>query len=403
MKHIFSLLLSLALLPMMSCGDKEPDYIIVPVNPVDPDPQEPSDPANTDEMYPWEQERTRILDYTDMVLFYGGGTQRYIPNWDKDRIESYVTYKNQSGYETWFFDAFLFLEFADYGTGSQMVTYATGYKDPSGTVLNSATKYDWERLINYYFLKGHNLYALDETIGDAIKRLGEPPYKRRVVITVPEPIRRQNWNVNTSSTTYWGRVDGQQLDFAKDADRVTACKWYIDRVRELFDKANFKNIELAGFYWIAEKSTNTSTILPKVAEYMHKYNYTFNWIPYYTADGYSQWATWGFDYAYLQPNYFFSDDVPLSRLNEACSMGRTAGMGMEMEFDDNALASRGKAYRLRNYMDAFKANKVWDNQRLAYYQHNNTVHTLKHSSNSADVELYHEFATFVTTRPYRNR
>lgn len=34
-------------------------------------------------IYSWEQERKGILDYTDMVLFYGGGRQRYIANWMK--------------------------------------------------------------------------------------------------------------------------------------------------------------------------------------------------------------------------------------------------------------------------------------------------------------------------------
>ncbi len=380
-------------LTMCGCGDSDPE----PVIPTPP----PGGDETPDNIYEWESSRTRLPDYSDMVLFYGGGRQRYIENWDKDRLESYVTYTDENGNETWFFDAFLFLEFADYGDGSAMVTYATGYKDPAGTVLGSATKYDWERLINYYFLRGHNLYALDATVGDACRRIGQPGYKRRVVITVPEPIVHQDWSNSGSPTAYWGRVDGEQLDFAKDEDRVKACKWYIDRVRELFDKAHFENIELAGFYWIAEKSTNSSTILPVISEYLHKFRYTFNWIPFYTADGYSQWSRWGFDRAYLQPNYFFNEDIPVSRLDEACGMARTAGMDMEMEFDDNALASRGRAYRLRNYMDAFRRNSIWEDCRLAYYQHNNTVHTLKNSGNADDLALYREFAAFVTTRPYR--
>ena len=384
----------------VACGNDEPETPTKPTT-----PEQPSTPGDGDDdeitLYPWEESRTAILDYTDMVLFYGGGAQRYIPNWDKDRIESYVTYTNEQGVETWFFDAFLFLEFADYGEGSNMVSFATGYKDPSGTLLSSATKYDWENLINYFFSKGHQLYALDETIGDAISRLGAPAYKRRVVITIPEPIRNQDSSNASSSTTYWGRVSGVTLDFSRDADRVKACKWYIDRVRQLFDRANFQNIELAGFYWIAEKSTHTSTILPQVADYLHKFKYTFNWIPYYTADGYAQWSQWGFDYAYLQPNYFFNESVPESRLQEACRLGAGANMGMEMEFDDNALASRGRAYRLRNYMNVFKQEGVWANKRLAYYQHNNTVHTLRKSGNADDRALYHEFATFVTTRPLR--
>lgn len=400
MKYSSSILLSLMMI-MSSCGEEDhtvPDY----GRPDDKVP--PIELPKPDEMYSWEKSRDKILDYTDMVLLYGGGRQRYIPNWDNDRLSSYVTYTDEAGNETWFFDAFLFLEFADYGSGSAMVTYATGYKDPStGTILDSATKKDWERLVDYYFLKGHNIAALDETVGNAAIRLGQPKKKPRVVITIPEPITRKNWSVTGASTTYWGEVDGKTLDFSKAADRVEACRWYIDRVRALFNDRAYKNVELAGFYWIAEKSTDSSTILAAISDYLHSLNYSFNWIPYFTAQGYAQWQQWGFDYAYLQPNYFFNDATPLSRLDEACNMGIAAKMGMEMEFDDNALASNGRGYKLRNYMDAFRRYKVWDERRIAYYQGNNTVHTLKHSLKAEDNELYHEFAKFVTTRPLRSK
>ena len=43
-------------------------------------------------------------------------------------------------------------------------------------------------------------------------------------------------------------------------------------------------------------------------------------------------------------------------------------MQLELEFDDNALNSRGMAYRLRNYMSAFRRHGVWSDKRLAYYQ-----------------------------------
>ncbi|MDE6152843.1 MAG: DUF4855 domain-containing protein, partial [Muribaculaceae bacterium] len=107
---------------MSSCGEEDhtvPDY----GRPDDKVP--PIELPKPDEMYSWEKSRDKILDYTDMVLLYGGGRQRYIPNWDNDRLSSYVTYTDEAGNETWFFDAFLFLEYADYGSGSAMVTYAT--------------------------------------------------------------------------------------------------------------------------------------------------------------------------------------------------------------------------------------------------------------------------------------
>lgn len=395
------IMLAPMVLLMSSCGEKDhtvPDYGL------SGDKKPPVNLPEPDEMYSWELSRDGLLDYTDMVLLYGGGRQRYIANWDNDRLASYVSYKDQAGVETWFFDSFLFIEFADYGAGSAMVTYATGYKDPvTGRILDSATKSDWARLIDYFFLEGHNLAALDETIGNVAARIGKPLKKQRVVITIPEPIVRMNSSVTGSPTVYWGEVDGRSLDFSNSADRVEACHWYIDRVRACFNDCAYKNIELAGFYWVAEKSTDSSTILTAVGDYLNSMNYTFNWIPYFSAQGYAQWEKWGFNYAYLQPNYFFNDATPLSRLDEACNMAISAKMGMEMEFDDNALASNGRGYKLRNYMDAFRRYRIWDERRIAYYQGNNTVHTLKNSSNAEDRALYHEFAKFVVTRPLRSR
>ncbi|MDE5608108.1 MAG: DUF4855 domain-containing protein [Muribaculaceae bacterium] len=353
-------------------------------------------------IYDWEASRTEVADYTDMVLLYGGGTQRYVPNWEGERLQSYVTYTDRSGHKKWFFDAFLFIEFADYGYGSANVTYATGYRDPSTQqYLNSATKADWERLAEYYFKPGKNIMALDAFVGQATKTLGKPSHPRQVIMTIPEPIRNLNCRDYSSPTTYWGEIDGRKLDFSKTADRVAAVQWYIDYIRALFDNANLKNVELAGFYWLAEHATESTDILDPISEYLHKMNYSFNWIPYFNANGYAKWKSYGFDYAFLQPNYFFNEATPISQLEQACQMAASANMAMEMEFDDNALARNGRAYKLRNYMDAFRRYKVWNDRPLAYYQGNNTVYTLRTSSSSEDVALYHEFGEFVTTRPYR--
>ena len=400
---VTNLLILPSLLLFSACSDEDhtiPDY-------GQGKPSTPVENPEPGEVYSWEESRKELLDFSDMVLIYGGGRQRYIPNWDTDRLQSYVTYVSERGSESWFFDSFLWLEFADYGVGSNYVTYATGYQDPTTKkYLNSATKNDWERLVNYYFLNGHNLDQLDKATEAAIARIGQPARKPRVVISIPEPIMHSNCKDNSSPTDYWGELDGKKLDFAQNNDRLKAVIWYIDRCRAMFNDRGFKNIELAGFYWICEHSRDTSTILDGVSQYLHKLNYSFNWIPYYSAQGYADWKKWGFDYAFLQPNYFFNDATPMTRLDEACNQGLRAGMGMEMEFDDNVLANRGdacRAYKLRDYMHAFRSYSIWNNQRIAYYQGNNTVHSLKVSSNADDRKLYHEFGTFVTTRPYRDK
>ena len=129
---------------------------------------------------------------------------------------------------------------------------------------------------------------------------------------------------------------------------------------------NYMNLELAGFYWIARTCADTRSIMKEIGAYLNELNYTFNWIPYFKSYGYSDWKKFGFNYAYLQPNYFFQETIPYSRLTDACYLAIAYGMDMEMEFDERVLTGWG--YRLKDYMKAFKENGIWQNKRLAYYQ-----------------------------------
>ncbi len=374
------------------CGNDEPRDIPKPPTP------KPIDELVADKIYDWEKARTAIPASTDMVLMYGGGHHRSPYEWGKERIVDYVLYTDQTGNKHWLFDSFLFLEILDPGPYGANKKFANGYTYNNAPLV-SADKQDWLKLIDYYFQNDTGVGALESSVGEGAVSLGAPPYKRQIVMSIPEPIVYHT--VEQKSTVYWGEVDGKALDFSKSEDRAKACQWFIDQVRARFDAKKYKNIELAGFYWLAEKATDTRAILNTVAEYLDGLKYSFNWIPFYTADGYSQWKSFGFHYAYLQPNYFFSETIPYSRLDEACNMAKTSNMHMELEFDDNALKSRGRGYRLEDYMKAFKNNGIWAEKRLAYYQGGQSLRMLKLSSDPVDKQLYHDFCQFVITRPIR--
>ena len=255
--------------------------------------------------YSWEKNRTSLLENNDMVLLYAGGSHRNY-NWNLDLVEPYVTYKDELGKEHWMFDSFLFLEIYS----ADDVTFATGYKDSSGEPIKPAKKEDWGKLIDHYFDPGYRMGALNRAVENAKQRIGDPIDKRKVVIGIPEPI---------SSQKDWGSVRnfGTQLDFSKTNDRVDACKWYIDYAREKFNKMNYKNLELAGFYWIAETNTHSKDILSYISSYLNSLKYSFVWIPYNGANGAFDWKRLTFNYAYYQPNYFFDDSKPISILNKA--------------------------------------------------------------------------------------
>ncbi len=392
-------LLIMALLVFAMCGEKT----FQPgdhggggkVPPVKPKPKPQTE-------YEWEKNRKELLKNTDMVLIYGGGHHRSTFEWNEDRLRPYVVYQDESDNLHWMFDAFLMIEFRD-----------KDYQYCSGFGLKSADKKDWIALVDYYFSRKNQLGALDKLIDENIATIGDPAYKHQIVVTLPEPIVYQDANNKNSSTTYWGSIiDGKTLDFSRDVDRIAACKWYIDYVRKKFNEAAFKHLDLAGFYWVAETAQDSRTILKQIGSYLNSMHYSFNWIPYYNSDGHSAWDILGFNYAYYQPNHFFTASIPDSRLEEACKEAKQYKMNMEMEFDGRVLSyysdnivspqhPRGVfTERLYSYMNSFTRNGI-HLKPLAYYEGGGALYNMAHATDVRDRRLYHDFCKFVTERPCR--
>lgn len=369
MKKIYTFLILFLVSILLACKATNKEDIS------EPEINEP--PASQEiDKYPWEKDRESLLASNDLVLIYGGGAHRDV-TWNKDHFKPYVTYRDESGKEHWLFDGFLFLEIVD---GHKKI-FATGY---NGT---PATKVEWKALADYYFASDNAILALNQCVGEAITRLGKPVEKRKIVIGMPEPI---------SSLTNWGQADGKTLNFSNTSDRIAACVWYIDYVREHFDKAGIQNLELAGFYWIAEESNHTRDILSQISEYLNDRMYAFNWIPYWNAPGYNEWKALDFNYAYLQPNYFFNENIPYSRLDDACRAANSYNMDLELEFDMRAFVGNGnRGSRLYDYMNAFRQNGMLEKKRIAYYQDCDALYSFSKATDQQDIKLYHDFNRFV--------
>lgn len=347
-------------------------------------------------IYDWEKNRKEVLQSTDMVLCYSGAPNRAV--WNKDLMSNYIVYKDKQNKKHWLFDSFLFLEILDI---NNIKAYTKGFDKE----FESANKADWEGLLDTYFSFSSGIAGLDQCVAEQQAELGVPSYKRQVVISIPEPMVNKFSAISSTTTKYWGKLDGKELDFSKAEDRVKACIWFIDQVRARFDEKNYQNVELAGFYWVAEDATATRNILNSVADYLKELKYSFNWIPYFTSDGHAQWKSLGFTFTYFQPNYYFHNNLDKSRLTEACKKAIEYDMDMEIEFEDNVCKypeESSKAYRLRDYMEVFKEHGIWKNKRLAYYQNNTALVTLKNSATPEDQELYHDFCQFVISRPVRD-
>lgn len=313
-----------------------------------------------------------------LVLIYDGGAHRNI-QWNSNHLAPYIS-ANIDGDEQWLFDGFLFLEIKD-GNGRG---FASGYEK------QAARKIEWENLLKHYFSEGNAVHALNEQVGK-IREEGKTDNfsKRKVVLSLPEPIPSQ---------IDWGELNGKKLIFNNKVDRLEACKWYVNYAEELFESANFKNVELVGFYWLAEEATNSRDLAWDVADYVYNKKYDFYWIPYFASDGYSEWQKLGFNSVYYQPNYFFNETIPLERLQITVDRAKKHQMSLEIEFDERALKNNQDwGYRLRDYLDVYERNGVFDSLKVAYYQGNDAFYRLSKSNEESDVELYNRMVKIMTT------
>ena len=319
---------------------------------------------------------------SDMALIYQGGNHR--PEWTEDELRPYVVHTFADGRMEWFFDSFLFFEFTD----SWQIAFGSSY----GT--RNAQKSDWEWLLNRVFEKGKSLDALNSCIEHYKTIIGEPSFKHRIVLGVVSPITGQ---------TDWGSLDGKTLDFTNRDDQITAAKWYIVQLMERFAEETYNNLELTGFYWLEESTAKCGDLPKDVSEYIHQLDKRFYWIPYWNASGYNLWKKLGFDTAFLQPNHFFSKDIPDIRLDQACNTARKFGMGLEMEFDSNVLYEKEDSYysRLESYINAFENNGVFEESSIAYYSGTKGILDMYRSNSIENTLILDRIAGHILNRRSR--
>ncbi len=316
----------------------------------------------------------------DMVLIYGGGTEKG-QDWDFYSFHPYVVYKTDQQVYEWMFDGFLFLELSD----DWNYSFTLGHGDPN----KPAQKANWATLIDKYFETGRSLHELDQAIDDATWSAGQPPSKRKIVIGIPEPL--------TAVANNWGMAEGIWLNFQNPSHKTMACKWFIDEVRARFSSAAFRHLTLDGFYWIGESVEDNASTISAIGTYLSGYNLSFNWIPWWQSPGYTNPGALGFSDTYLQPNYFFYN-VPVSRLQDACNAANTYGLGLEMEFDDNVLYFDPYRTKFNQYFDVFGQNNVFDTKKLTYYQSENTILKLWSSTDPLHKVMYKRLSETVTRR-----
>lgn len=382
-------------------------------------------------LYSWERKREEVPFFADISLITLGQHNPNPPEWTKERFASHVLYKDREGNGHWLFDAFLCIDAYD---GRRGLSLSIGNKH------KSATKDSWEDLLDDWLGGEGKLLLLDSAIDEASDELGTPPAPRYVVMSLPDPIRFQNFADKNSSTTYWGQLDGRSLDFSKVQDQQAAYRWYIDRCRARFNSIGFKHLELAGFYILSEELhlpadfykaagqsftsadtwnweyKNWEQLIPFVSSYSHSCKEGLWWIPYHLAPGYKVWRQLGFDGVFMQPNHYWdtANQHPMSKTISAITH---FNMGIELEFEFSMVASvmadgrMGPDHagnptftkddvpalraRLKEYFSGYKDSGKYGVLPIALYSGTDAMHQLASSEDEADIQMYHDLCQFI--------
>lgn len=318
----------------------------------------------------------------DMVLIYTGGAHRTSGWFQRNHFDPYIALDRNDETFDWLFDGFLFLEIRD-GEKSFFGSH--------GSI--PANKEDWTSYIEKFVAPNLNMSALNDQI-EVQKSKGRETSlfeKRKIIIGIPEAKEGQK---------NWGSLNGKNLDFDLEEDRIVAYKWFVDYAIERFNSQNYQNLELVAFYWIQE-GTRIENTIEAMSEYVHGKNYFFYWIPHFVGANNvnNNWQVLGFDRAYLQPGYFYRTDTDYWRLAESAQRVNRYQFVPYVEFDTRVLRSNGNwGYRLDDTIDVFGDYGFWDTQPIGYYQGFDGWCHLSISVNQQDKNLYHRLAEIIARR-----
>lgn len=272
-------------------------------------------------------------DFMDMMLI--------MSECDALKYKGYLMYDKEDRVQ-WLFDAFVFSISRYKGTSTHLVD------------MNRETMLD---IIDGYFADGCYVSLLDAVAGELRDSIPGKFIPRKVVIGIP-----------SIQSDDWGEIDGVTMVPSEDenvlfrTDKVRIAQWYVDEVVRQFAEKDYENVRLIGFYWQEENGNILPSYGMQIAGHIHSYGLGFYWIPYFDAYNWNNWADYGYDMAWLQPNYMFND-VSRDRLYDAYENASSVRMGLEMEWDNTCPLEKHIGY-----WDIFEETGVLSGWPIAYYE-----------------------------------
>ncbi|MFD0712240.1 DUF4855 domain-containing protein [Paenibacillus sp. GCM10027626] len=313
--------------------------------------------------------------------------------WTQEHFRRYAGYVNTNGdiVDT-MFNSFLFLP--------AEITAPSGRRfDESGTPSN---KEDWDYMLDRFFAVNQQIDALNKAVGEVRQATGQSGFKPTVYITIPYPSPEQ---------TRWGDINNDGVindadSFGSGTDRQTALnnrkaavKQFIDEVILRFNSGGYEKLQLEGFYWVAEsiphsKSPDELTILQEIGQEVRSRGLKLEWIPYHQAEGFRDWDKNAVDFAFMQPNYMFTNSLP-SRIGETAKLAKRYGMGVEMELDGYVSMYQEHRNKYYQYLNGGVTYGYMTQSKVAWYDWIKTLYSAS-SSIYLDVrEVYDATYRFI--------
>ncbi len=264
-----------------------------------------------------------------------------------------------------------------------------GYLNPEGKVVDrmfdsvlflpyptiQSTKGGWEYYLNDLFRPGRQLDALNEAMREYNKRRGTlviDPAVEKVVLTLPYPDPNQkNFGKlleDQDPLTFQASMVGEDRAYQY---RLQAMNWYFQELMNRWNHGAYRYLKLEGIYWFHELVDDAAPkereLIWDAAEMVHEKALRFYWIPYYEAPGFTEWKQLGFDYAFVQPNFYNDKEIAVERIEATLSIADKYGMGIEVEGDERMVRDL-KFYQLYyNQLIAGHKLGIDKNKIHAYY------------------------------------
>lgn len=197
------------------------------------------------------------------------------------------------------------------------------------------TRVGWNSYLDDLFADGQQLHALEDAMEKINTATGQQK-KEKVILTIPYPDSKQDQF--DQSTSFTDKLIGREQ---AAQNRLAAAEWYYNEMMTRWNSAGFQNLDLIGIYWYAETIDHSvyqeKALVQKVAHMVSSNGQKFFWIPYYGAQGYKDWKSYGFTHVFLQPNYYSSQSPPEDRMDQAATLARQYETGIEIELDNRVL------------------------------------------------------------------